>query len=364
MRSSVVGVPTGQAIGPVEVRSVRKLGFNARRVVLYTVLYLILVGVYGKEHLPVVIAGGYPSNEAVAILLAGTAAISYLLGGFLMSAGTWDGGWCQTAMMAFLVVAGMFSLGYIQVLLPWAYAAVAALLVTLSVAAGMGLAISVERSNASAIKIFRKCVLAVFAMSLILAVCGIGCHQYKIIINDIGRGKTAQEMTLSRNADSIGKLFDQSKWQALSLEERATCVSDLVMVEANYLSVQPPDLQFGFPREKARAAYFPWSNTVFVSFLTLRGSGPEVASTVLHEMAHVAERHEVRGDLPEDSGFRQDVVFDEEDVAAWAIELQHYSRGEDDIDEYSNQSIERTARLYAFSASLQIQLELKEKTDG
>ena len=363
MRSSVVGVPTGQAIGPVEVRSVRKLGFNARRVVLYTVLYLVLVGVYAKEHLPVVIAGGYPSNEAVAILLASIAGISYLLGVFLMSSQS-DGGWRQTAMMAFLMVAGMFSLGYIQALLPWAYAAMAALLVTLSIAAGMGLAISVERSNASAIKIFRKCVLAVFAMSLILAVCGIGCHQYKIIINDIGRGKTAQEMTLSRNADSIGKLFDQSKWQALSLEERATCVSDLVMVEANYLSVQPPDLQFGFPREKARAAYFPWGNTVFVSFLTLRGSGPEVASTVLHEMAHVAERHEVRGDLPEDSGFRQDVVFDEEDVAAWAIELLHDWRGADDIDEYSNQSIEWTARLYAFSAGLKIQLELKEKTDG
>lgn len=100
MRSSVVSVPTGQAIGPVEVRSVRKLGFNARRVVLYTVLYLVLVGVYAKEHLPVVIADGYPSNEAVAILLAANAALSYLLGIFLMSSRS-DGGWCQTAMMTF-----------------------------------------------------------------------------------------------------------------------------------------------------------------------------------------------------------------------------------------------------------------------
>lgn len=91
MQSSVVGVPTGQAIGPVEVRSVRKLGFNARRVVLYTVLYLVLIGVYAKEHLPVVIAGGYPLNEAVAILFAGFAAISYLLGGFLMSSSQSDG---------------------------------------------------------------------------------------------------------------------------------------------------------------------------------------------------------------------------------------------------------------------------------
>lgn len=151
--------------------------------------------------------------------------------------------------------------------------------------------------------------------------------------------------------NSIGSLagFEDSRWDALTLEERLELVRLVKNIEICYLGI-PHDISVELgDTDGILAKYNDGSRrmTLDTDFLA-RESGREVLRTVCHEVYHAYQYRLCEAYDSVDERYRDLLAF--ANVKDYRFEIEHYVDAVQDERAYSEQKIEENADSYAEKA--------------
>ena len=171
-----------------------------------------------------------------------------------------------------------------------------------------------------------------------------------------------EEKNLDHNMEAVSVL-DSSIYPSLDTESRMDAVEALECVEANYLGIEPPAIEYADLGESTWGETDYEENTVRINAELLKDKTSEnLVETLLHELYHVYTYrcivlYNKLG--KEDRGL---LLFRVAEMCAQ--DFNNYESGEEDFEAYANQACEISARKYAEDGCAEIYERIGEYLEG
>ena len=172
----------------------------------------------------------------------------------------------------------------------------------------------------------------------------------------------SDEKNLDHNMEAVSVL-NPSIYPTLDEESRKDAVEELECVEANYLGIEPPAIEYADLGESTWGETDYEENTVRINAELLNDKTSEnLVETLLHELYHVYTYrcivlYNKLG--KEDRGL---LLFRVAEMCAQ--DFNNYESGEEDFEAYANQACEISARKYAEDGCAEIYERIGEYLEG
>lgn len=171
--------------------------------------------------------------------------------------------------------------------------------------------------------------------------------------------KTGSTWTIANNIDMVCR-FSETKWYALSSEEKTTAMQVIANIECRYLGL-PHELTLitaSLPGNTL-ASYDDRTHTIKIDIDHFEESPPdEIIDSICHEAYHAYQYRLCDAYDSMDDQYRS--LLDFYDVAFYKQKFQNYSSGEDDFYIYYIQRCEVKARSYAKSAVAEYEYKISK----
>lgn len=166
-----------------------------------------------------------------------------------------------------------------------------------------------------------------------------------------------EEHTIKNHIEDL-VIFEESRWQEASMEEKATALTIVAAIETRYLGLsRTPDVNVGCLKAGLLGRYVPGEGRVYVSADVVKyGSGEEALEVLLHEMYHAYQREQV--DLYQNAPEKYRTLRLFNNAETYLEEFSDYKTGDEDFEAYKNQWVEESARIYANEGVLDYEEEI------
>lgn len=182
---------------------------------------------------------------------------------------------------------------------------------------------------------------------------------------DVDYPDAPENRFLAEHMDTASLFFDENAWRAMSLDEKAAALGEMVVVECNYLGIEePPSVAVSACPNSVIASYDDAENLIrFNSSYLMTGENGKVAiEAAAHECAHRYQAECVRRGfaLPVSESGWSTIQPQHETVEKWAEEFKDYIPASKDFHGYREQDCERSAEAYGMRSLLEIEQRVEK----
>lgn len=141
-------------------------------------------------------------------------------------------------------------------------------------------------------------------------------------------------MTIDTDASTINTPFDDTTWESLTVEQKQSAISQLIVFTGNKLQLSDiPAFFYEVQSADIGGRYSPTRNAIILNSANAYATGSSTAKAVVHEMRHAYQYAHMNDGTPQ--------------AQAWKYNSNNYIQLADNYNAYFEQPMEADAIAYS-----------------